>query len=161
MATPPDRLYGIARQVLDIAHGAITDPPERHYVSDGPLVAWDCEQVVVTAETMTGHAGDVSVEDQSPIGCLVMRAALLGVWVVRCAPTMDDDGDPPSAAAIDTNAAVMLQDPLMVANALVAAYRAGTLSHCHGISLQGWQGIGPEGGLTGGVLRLRIDLTAV
>lgn len=161
----PERLYAIARQVLDLAGAALATTeagaPARQYVSDGPLVAWDCEQIVVTVENTYSHRGDVSVEDTSPLDCLVMRAAVLGVWVVRCAPTLDDDGTPPDANEIDTNAAIVLADPMVLLDAIVDAYRAGLLLGCHGLAFQQWQGVGPEGGLTGGVLRLRVDLTAV
>ena len=162
----PERLYGIARQLLDVAVAGLDDhtqggAPARQYVSDGPLIAWDCEQVVVTVESTLGHEGDVTTEVASPVNCLMMRAAQLGIWVVRCAPTVTEDGLPPLAQDVDDNAAVVLTDVMVLADVVADAYRRGELLGCHGLAFQQWQGIGPEGGLVGGVLRVRVDLTAV
>jgi len=161
----PDRLYTVASQALEIAVAALEasagGAPARRYVSDGPMLAWDCEQVAVTAESTFGHQGNISAPVVDPVQCLAMRGAVLGVWVVRCAPTMDDDGEPPAAAAINANAAVVLADPTVVFDALAAALRDGTWLGAHGLAFEEWTGIGPEGGLTGGVLRVRVDLTVV
>lgn len=161
----PERLYGVARQVLDLVAAALdatpAGAPDRRYVSDGPLVAWDCEQLVVAVEGTVSHDGDLMVETPGPVNCLVMRAATLGVWIVRCAPTVEDDGTPPPADDIDANAAVMLADPTVMLDAIVTAYQAGELAGAFGLALLGWDGVGPEGGLVGGVLRVRVDLTAV
>lgn len=161
----PDRLYDLAAAVLDVAVAALVESdagcPDRRYVADGPAVAWDCEQVVVTVEGTFGHGGDVSSETTEPIRCLWMRGARLGIWVTRCAPTMDDNGNPPPAAEVDANARAVLADPQVLADAVVAAYKDGQLVDVPGLSLEQWQGIGPEGGLTGGVLFVRADLTTV
>jgi hypothetical protein len=169
----PERIYNVAREALEIAVAALNTAaaeaapgtpeaaavaPARQYVSDGPLVAWDCEQVVVTVENTFGHQGDPTAE-RSLVDCLTMRAVTLGIWIVRCAPTMDDDGEPPPAETIDSNALVTLADPGIVTDAIVSAYKAGAFGY--GLAVEQWQGVGPEGGLVGGVLRLRVDLTAV
>lgn len=161
----PERLFGLASDVLGIAVASLTATdagcPNRSYVSDGPLIAWDCEQVVVSVERVYGTDGDVSAEVVDPVRCLVMRAAMIGVWVVRCAPTMDDDGNAPTAAAIHENAEVILADPMVVFDGLLAAHRAGDLSAVGGLAFEQWEGVGPDGGLVGGVLRLRVDLATV
>lgn len=165
-ARRPERLYGIARAVLDVTVDALAaseaGAPARAYVSDGPAIAWDCEQVVVTVEGTFGHKGNVAVEDVSPMDCLLMRGVTLGVWVVRCAPTIGEtEEDPPPADDIDANAAAVLADPMVILDGIADAYRAGLLVETHGMAFQNWTGIGPEGGLVGGVLRVRFDLTAV
>lgn len=161
----PDRLYTLASSVLDVAVAALEAStagcPARRYVSDGPAVAWDCEQVTVSVEGTFGHGGDVSAETVEPVRCLWMRGARLGIWVTRCCPTMDDDGNPPPVEDVEASAAAVLEDPQILADAVVAAYKAGELVEVPGLSLEQWQGIGPEGGLTGGVLFLRFDLATV
>lgn len=161
----PDRLYGVARQVLDTVAAGLTaagkSVPTRQYVADGNLVAWDCEQLVVSVESTQGSAGNPAVEYQGPAFALAMRTATLGVWICRCCPAVDDDGDPPAADAIDASAQVVLADPMVMLDCLWRAHNSGALATCSGLAFQRWQAIGPMGGLTGGVLRLNIDLTAV
>lgn len=161
----PERLHTVASQALTLATAALeaseAGAPARRYVSDGPMLAWDCEQVVVTVESVFGHAGNIAAAAVDPVQCLVMRGAVLGVWVVRCAPTMADDGTPPPAAEIDANAEVVLADPTVVFDGLLAGLRDGSWLGAHGLAFEEWTGIGPEGGLTGGVLRVRVDLTVV
>ena len=157
----PERLYDVAHQALTLVADALPNCPARRYVSDGPMLAWDCEQVAVTVESVYGHQGNVASAQVDPVQCLRMSGAVLGVWVVRCAPTMDDDGTPPAAVTIDTNAAVVLGDPIVMLDALTAGLRSGAWLGAYGLAFEEWTGIGPEGGLTGGVLRVRVDLTVV
>lgn len=157
---PPDRLYNVARAALDIVAAAYVDLdvdlPERQYVADG-TPAWDCEQVVVYVErTFSGLADQETVAIQE---CLLIRSASLWVEVVRCVPVLDDRGDAPAADDIEASAQVILADPLIITNALVAAYRAGTFGGCKGLVLEGWESLGPEGGLAGGRQRFRYQLT--
>jgi hypothetical protein len=156
-----DRLYGIARAMLDCVAGALTAPPERRYVSDGPLVAWDCEQLVAAVERTISTSGNAAVEVQDPSLAFVMRSATVGLWLVRCCPTMDDDGTAPTAEAVDASAQVVLRDPTVMVRALWSAQQAGTIGGCRSMAFLGWQAVGPSGGLTGGVLRMAVDLTSV
>lgn len=160
-----DRLYGIARVVLDtVAAGLATaghDVPARQYVADGNMVAWDCEQLVVAVDTTQNHQGNVAVEATDLAFAMAARSATLGVWIARCCPTVDDDGSPPPADEVDASAQVVLADPMIMLDCLWRAHAAGDLGSCKGLAFQRWQAIGPMGGLTGGVLRLNIDLTAV
>lgn len=160
MAPPPDRLYQVARVVLDTVVATLENPPPRRYVSVGNP-AFDCEQVVVSVDRTLGHAGDIAQEVTAPLGCLVMRAVDIGVWVIRCAPTMNDDGQAPSAASLEASAAALLRDPVVILNGLVAAHQAGTLAPSRGLGFLNWQALAPEGGFAGGVQRIRLDLTGV
>lgn len=160
----PNRLYGLARQVLDtVAAGleAANQPaPARQYVADGNLVAWDCEQLVVAVEQTLGHQGNVSAESLDPGLAFAMapRAAVMGIWLVRCCPTVNDEGKPPAAERVDESAQLVLRDPQIMLETLWRAHAAGDLGDCQGLVFQRWQAVGPEGGLTGGVLRLSINL---
>lgn len=159
-----DRLYGVARQVLDTVSAGLTaagaEAPARQYVADGNLVAWDCEQLVVAVASTYSHQGDVASEFAG-VMAMVPRAADLEVWLVRCCPTPDDDGEPPSADDIDASAAVVLADPMVIVECLWKAYEAGDLASCKGLVFRRWQAVGPSGGLTGGVMRLSVNLTEV
>lgn len=160
----PARIYGIARATLDCVAAGLTTaggdhmPPTRQYVADGNLVAWDCEQLCVSVEDTHSIVGNPAAESQDPDLAMAMRAATIGIWLVRCCPMMDDDGEPPTADAIDASAQVVLADPQIMVDALWNAQQAGQLATCRGLAFQRWTAVGPQGGLTGGVLRIAVAL---
>lgn len=157
---PPARLYDVASQVLDICSAGLTDAPERQYVTQS-LPAFDCEELIVGADGILGHDGDISIETTGPVRCLSMRAAELSVWLVRCVPSIDANTQPPTAAQMDASAQRLLADPLEMFNALMAAYLAGEFSTCFGLAFMRWTSVVDQGEFGGGVLRVRVDLTAV
>ena len=162
MGTPTDRAYQVASDVLaevvealeSVGNGA----PDRRYVNDGQLVAWDCEQVTVAVESIHGHTGNL-FEASGAQDCLVMRAAVVSVWIVRCSPVLDDSGTPPPVSEIEASARVALSDPLVVVNAITDAYRAGRITGSRGLAFLDGTTAGPDGGFVGTVSRFRIDLT--
>lgn len=164
MPLPADRVYSLARGALDavIAYyvAEAVDLPERRYVSDGPAAAWDCEQCVVYVErTFPGLA-----DQQQPraIDGIEVRSLSLQIEVVRCTPVMDEEGAEiilPDPADIEASAQVVLADAVMLAAGIRAAWKAGELAGCHDVVLDDWQGLGPLGGLVGGRLGVRIQLT--
>lgn len=160
----PDRVYGTARAVLDqlvtrLPALGVTDVPDRQYVSIG-LPALDCEQLVVSIDRIVGHEGNPGTETTAPLRCLVMRAVELTVWLLRCAPTVGDSGDPPAAADIDASSEQVAGDPQAVLQALLGAYRDGDVGSQWGVVFMDWRAITPEGGLVGGAQRVRYDLSA-
>ena len=60
-----------------------------------------------------------------------------------------------------SGAAVVLADPMVIVECLWKAYEAGDLASCKGLVFRRWQAVGPSGGLTGGVMRLSVNLTEV
>jgi hypothetical protein len=164
MPPPPDRLFDLAAAVFDavVDHfAAAGEPlPDRRYIADGPP-SWDCQQLTVHVERTYGTEGNVAAEVLAPVACLVLRGAVVAVEIVRCCPVVDSSGDEviiPPAAEIEETAHQKLRDAVLMTNAIVAAYRAEALPGCHGIAIENWVNSGPQGGLTGGVLRVRIDL---
>lgn len=152
------RAYAAANAVLGIVNGSIEEPPARNYVTVG-LPAFDCAEVVVGVDRMLGHLGDPSVEQNQALRCLAMRAVELSVWVIRCVPVLTNQGTPPTPEHLDTSAQVVLRDPIAVMNGVIAAHNAGQLGDTYGVVFMDWRGITPEGGLGGGVQRIRVDLT--
>lgn len=160
-----DRAYAVARNVLDQLEAILTADaslpaiPERRYVAIG-LPALDCAQLVVSIDRITGHEGNPAVETNNPVRCLTMRAVELSVWLLRCVPVVDDDGNPPEPLDIEASSAEIAMDPIRVLDAILAAYQAGDLGHLWGLVFLDWRSLTPQGGLAGGQQRLRIDLTA-
>lgn len=165
MALDPAELYGLAADVLAaIEAGYPAAPsahalPDRRYVSDGPAVADDCADgaLSVAVERMFSHAGDLAeqfVQQQPPEPSYALRGVTVAVRLVRCSPV-----DKMIAVAdIEDAAEVTLADPIRLWNALRAAQASDDLAGCSGLAFESWEGYGPEGGLAGGVLRVRLGL---
>lgn len=160
----PDRLYLVARKALDVIEAAYVElgvaMPVRRYVADGTAV-YDCEQLTVQVERAYSTQGSTSQEVVADQNCLGMRSATLAITTLRCVPSLSSKGRPPSADAVEDAAQRVLPDPTIQWQALREAYRDGDLAPFdNGLAFEAWQGIGPEGGLSGGVLRVRWSLVA-
>ena len=100
---------GAARALLDLVVTAGTEQgvalPARRYITAGAAggEAWDCEQLTVGLVQLgplpaAGQAAEASRSSLVPAGAVPLSAAVLRVEIVRCAPVMDDDTDPPDPA---------------------------------------------------------------
>ena len=159
----PGTLYAVAAAALEAIgehyRQEAVELPDHRLVTPG-LPAWDCELVAVQAETLTPIDGDpvlgtLSSREAAP--GFHMRAVTLGITVARSAP-LSDDGEAPPAELEQRVAKMVLADPTLCWNALVAATEAGNLPCCGGIGFVSWSSLGPEGGLVGGVLRVAVSL---
>lgn len=165
MAPSADRIWLLAQELRDVIRlgyaAAGVDLPERQFVSPG-LPAWDCEILAIQLERTFGIAGNLAaeiVEPQLPQAAHAMRGATFAVWLVRCVPTIHDDGTNihvPSVTEEEAAAKIIYSDVQLLLNVIVAAQRAGNLPGCSGLAFEAWQGVGPQGGLSGGYLRLRL-----
>lgn len=165
MAPSPTKLWVLAESVRDaVIDGyadADVDLPEHRLITPG-VAAWDCAGLYVQLERTYGTDGNIAAELLQPLSRHAghtLRAATFGVTLLRCVPVADDHGDQvilPSVAAEEAAALEVLRDAQLLVNVLVAAERAGTLAGCHGLVIEGWSSVGPDGGLAGGVLRVRL-----
>lgn len=155
------RIYDLANStlaaVIERWPMTATELPERQYVIVGTPAA-DCEQVTVAVERTYAHTGDVALEQIVSVSTNVafMRAVALSVGVIRCVPVQDDKGDPPAAAEIDRSAQEITADADAVLECLIVAQTNGELAGCGSLAFEGWDTYGPEGGLSGGFLRVRM-----
>ena len=98
--------------------GRGVDLPERRIPVPGApgVVAWDCEQVTVclgavaTPGTPSGGGGPITPQLGSVAGMGLVRLATWAVCIVRCTPTMGDDGEPPPAEELGAAGLAMLDD---------------------------------------------------
>lgn len=107
--TPPDLLGPIMSDLLECADKALQEhgrPARLVHLAPGQQVAWDncCDGQgqlwvrVISAHPSVGpNAPFPAVDAQQSCGVSAL-AAVLGVGVMRCAHTIDDRGDPPSAS---------------------------------------------------------------
>jgi hypothetical protein len=160
------RAFTTALAVLDAITGWYDsrgeELPERRYIYPGLLPAWDCEQLCVGVERIFNHNGNVAVETVESIGAqggFSMRGALMAIWLVRCTPTVDSRGNPPSPGDMSDSAGVLLADQELMYDAIVDATRpTATLATCNGLAFVDWQTVQPTGGFVAGILRMRLSL---
>lgn len=137
--------------------------PERRLVSLGQS-PWDCELVnvwVLRDQPVAGNPAFQAFESIRAHPGYSMRAASLAVQVVRCYPTVDDDGNPPDPTVEEEAAHVVYDDADLLWRALIAGADDRSFSQPQGLAFEGWAGLGPDGGLAGGVLTVRALLPIV
>lgn len=164
MNIDPDRAYQVAAGVVEVVsdyYEANSLPlPDRRLVTPG-LPAYDCAMVAVHVERIYPHDGRVGVEQVPQLEgetAFYMRAMSVGLYVLRCVPTLDNSGAPPPSDLEEAAAADILRDPVHLWRALSAAIGDDVLPGCGGVAWEGWETITPSGALGGGLLRCRISL---
>jgi hypothetical protein len=149
---------------------ADVDLPARRYVAPGAaeLVAHDCEQVTVAlVQTYAGlpaSAGQQLVPTPAHPGRQHLPTGVFEVAIVRCAPTADDDGEPPDAEDLDDAGAAFLADAALLLQAAQAGVRSGVFtsdtpgsqpsSAANGPVIP----IGPEGGFVASRIQVSVQL---
>lgn len=143
-----ERLLAALLAVYDEAR---VELPTRRYLAPGPMTAWDDEHAAVyltstlpgssdRANTPGGHPARGAGAQSTPRGAYEAR-------VVRCIPTLDDDGAAPPADAITSSARELLRD---VGLLLDAVYRFAGEAPLGSVATPGQaQPLGPDGGLAG------------
>lgn len=170
MPPNPDRVWLLAQAVKTaIVAGYVTasvELPDHQFVAPG-VPAWDCNDglLAVQVENTYGHSGSVGVQTAEPLLAMpghALRGATIAIHLIRCVPTIDDDGGDdvsfPSADEEEDAAEVILRDAQLLLNVLVAAERAGDLPGCNSIVFLQWLNVEPLGGLGGGILRVQIGM---
>jgi hypothetical protein len=135
------------------------DLPDRHYLAPGApgLIAWDCEQLVVSLASVSWGINEDALQPVPQIGdgagTFEVRHAQWSVQLVRCTPVSDEGGQPPPAVDIQTAGELSLLDAGMLSQCLVnfATFPAnhtwlpaGALAKAGGVVT-----LGPSGGFSG------------
>lgn len=150
-----DDLQVLAENTLQTIVDAFTAAgitlPDRRYVSNNG-VAYDCEQVSVEIGSLsTGTAtADRQVAAKMP---KVPVATLLVALIRDCQPMSNEDGTPPSVEEIEAASDELLAD----ATVLIRTFLKGNaVEGCTDLAVQTCVPYGPEGGVAGWVLTLRV-----
>lgn len=129
--------------------------PARRYVHVGQ-VAFDCEQVVVSASQITrgrppAAAGDiVRISDT-----LVVE---LNLWIVRKVPGLSFDGEQlPSVAELQAAGETLAADGWLMTVGMMARYRK-LAGRCTSLTVTDTLSAGPEGGYGGWQTVLQVGL---
>lgn len=165
----PTDLHDLCAELLDASEAALdTIPtfapglggaPERSYVSPG-LPALDC------CPQLTVHATSVADAPTSPAGLGAGRRAPgkknhvgLAVTIVRCIPTVGEDGVFPSVAQMEEASDQIDADGWALWNHVYNLWRAEALSTlCSEVFFDALRPVNPSGGCAGWVLNVRMTL---
>lgn len=167
MARSYDRIRTIADQLLaaivDHYEAENVELPELRFVSNG-TIPYDGELLSVGAARLFGLSagGDgVAGEGIAPLRCYRWSAVQFEVVLLRCSPTPPDNpyDDQPQVNPddVEANASDVYRDAEMVTHALVLAAKNGDLGEGANLALEDWNIVG-EGGLSGGVMRVRVGM---
>lgn len=164
MAADPEKLWNIANDLLDAVTSHYTSKgvglPLRQYVANGPPV-YDCEQLTVFCERTAGYEEDPAAaisRHHAGMPGWAMRAGYYAIGLVRCAPTIDDQGKPPSVDRESGSAQEIMRDAGLMLNGLITAYRTGLLPGCTSLSFLQWDCPGAQGGYASGILHVAVGL---
>lgn len=169
MAPTVTRLFDLARATLDavVAHWPIdaTPLPDLQFVSNGQVI-WDgCELLATAVERTFAVEADVGLEEFNVMGPgFANRAAVVLVTLLRCVPDIETNANGdivsvPSPAETEESAALILTDAQGAFNAVLAGQKAGEIAMCNALAFESWTAEGPQGGMGGGTLRMRMLLS--
>jgi hypothetical protein len=131
---------------------AVERPVGRSLIVPGIDEAWDdcCNgQLSVRVLSITPSGRPFPSQDLS--ACPALYAALIGLTVIRCAATSADDGTPPPAAALTSEALGLLTDMAIMRRALLGLMDEGSKPRgLETVRLSEWFPKGPQGGCVGG-----------
>lgn len=166
MIGPPDLIWPQALGLLaclDGAMGRYAAMPCRSFVAPGGPPAWDvCCECDATHEGQAWvQIGDVAPTDNFPTpqtGAMICPpaewAVSLTVAILRCAHSVNDSGEPPSAAQMTGDAEKVQRDRAIIDEAIRCCFLADAEGGTY--SIGAWTPLGPIGGCVGGQQTLTI-----
>ena len=133
-------LLQIMEFLLAEAVGELNPAPARAVIAPGALVAWDdCCDGYAWARLVTVTAPTTPVQSQGPTLWIIQVA----LGVLRCAASLDDSGNTPTAAQVTADGVQGLADM----EALARAFRCSGLQP---LMMGSWTPTGPAGACFGG-----------
>lgn len=157
----PDLITRLTQELLDCCCSALEKTacgcPDRAFVSAG-AVAWDrcCDggQLWVGVERI--YAYSAFPAPAGIINCFPPLAADIVIGILRCAPTVNDQGEPPTVDALNTSSAQVYEDAYAVTNGVLCCLVPTQRERLFVMGNQ--RPVGPSGGCTGSELRLTVAL---
>lgn len=163
-----NRLVSIANHMLAEIVQRLTAAgipvPTRRYIHAGEIAhdfaGGDCAEALVVSwgGSFQGQPGAES--SGSPMKCAVPLSAGFTIALLRCVPTLNSHGDPPSADALQDAGVDILTDAMTLPAVIVDAQLDGELVPigCSLVGLGDVSPIGPTGQVGGTVVNLLVSL---
>lgn len=166
-----NRLVTVANELLvNIASGLEAegiDVPQRRFIHSGDIAAdfvgEKCaDQFIVSwSGSFQGQPPIGSLPVGAPIKCAAPLSASFLVVLLRCVPTLDMRGQPPSAADLQASAEEILTDAMTLPVVIINEQLQQDLIESIGCSLLGIGDVspfGPQGAVGGTVVQLMMAL---
>jgi len=158
----PDLIVRLTQELLDCCCSALEKTacgcPGRAFVSAGAVAHDDCcacdGQLWVGVERVFAY--DRFPAPAGMLTCLPPLAADIVIGVIRCAPTVDDNGNPPTVDALNASSAQVYEDAYAVMNGVLCCLAPTSKARPAVIGNQ--RPVGPAGGCVGTELRLTVAL---
>ena len=148
-----DTLTPLLHTFLTCAENSLTEPVGRSFVAPGLEVAFDdcCDgqlwvRVVSIVPSPSPGASYGSRSVQGGACGVLLWEVQLAVGTVRCAATVDDQGNAPPAQNLTLDAELMLQDRADLEEAI----RCCMSEQATRLQIIRWDPLGPQGGCVGG-----------
>jgi hypothetical protein len=153
-----DVFFPALEKLLDCARQAVSPLPGRVLVVPGAAVAWDdcCDGQLWTRLVTVLPQGAANGQITQPCGVLLWQA-VLGVGVLRCAATVDDNGVAPSPAVLSAEANQMTADASALNEAIHCCF-APLPEYERRVRIVRWDPLGPDGGCVGGEWQITVLL---
>jgi hypothetical protein len=121
-------VYGVMQSVIDgivaVYNAEDVDLPTRHILGV-QATAHDCEQLSIVFEQLyVGGPGD---QAEQPMRCESPRSVVMTVQLVRCVPTMQARGVPPTPAAMAESTSKQLTDTWLLLEGVMSSEAANYL----------------------------------
>jgi hypothetical protein len=151
-----------------VAALATTDAgvPERQFVSAGQP-AFDCGDFVAVQSLTLGLADTQPLQPMlqpaQRVHSVSLNLTTLIAYAIRCVPTLDTRGNPPTAAALTAAARVTNQDGFAIWNHLKRTVRDGSLfPGCRTpVFFDGGLSLVPSGARAGWQFTLRVEIEGI
>lgn len=158
----PDLLWLMAKEVLDcvcedLASQSSCGCPCRSFVTVGNPV-WDncCDGQLALIIERIYVAGNFPAGANQPITCAAPLVADFSLQLIRCVPTMETDGTPPTPQALNNSSANIFSDFYIAYRSVIcclAQYKKNRL-----FTMRDGRPVGPQGGCAGFEIKFSIQL---
>lgn len=127
--------------------------------TEGETIRIPCEGMAYVNVKRIYPSKSFPWEDQEADPCKAYtQVADVRVGVLRCAPTISDNGNLPPCEDLTSAAAGLLVDQAIVTTAIRCCYLKELPCDNYDIKVGGWRMLGPQGGCIGGELNLFVSL---
>jgi hypothetical protein len=157
----PDLIVRLTQELLDCVCASLEKTscgcPCRAFVASG-TVAWDscCDGGQLWVGVDRIYAYGTFPAPAGIVTCSPPLATDIVIGVLRCAPTINDQGEAPSAAALSASSAQVYEDAYAVTNGVLCCLTPTARQRPFVMGNQ--RPIGPQGGCVGTELRLTVAL---
>lgn len=162
-------------RVKDVAHTILSfledelamagiDVPARSYVSAGEVShdfgGSNCADQL--AVSWTGNFQGLPGQDNTnaPLRCAVPVTATFAIALLRCVPTLDTRGNPPSPTQLSDSGNQIMTDGMTLARVIIDGHLEESIleTGCTLLALGAIEPYGPQGGVGGSVVGLMVSL---